>query len=126
MGQIKGKQIKKAAKEIVEKYYIKLDNDFYHNRTVVEDVSEISSYRLRNKVSGYVTRLFNRISKGPVKGLKIKKHEEERKKLESLIPKESFLDEEVVFVDKVTFKMLKETGLDFPSIREEEEIEFLE
>lgn len=127
MGQIKGNQIKKAAKEIVEKYYIKLDNDFYHNKLIVEDVSEISSNRLRNKVAGYVTRLFNRTSLGVVKGLRIKKHEEERKKLESLIPKESFLNEERVFVDKITFEMLKKTGLDFPSINmEDEAMEFIE
>ncbi|KAF7703936.1 40S ribosomal protein S17 [Cucumispora dikerogammari] len=125
MGQIKGKQIKKAAKEIVEKYYIKLDNDFYHNRLVVEDVSEISSNRLRNKVAGYVTRLFKRTSTGAVKGLRIKKHEEERKKLESLIPKKSYLHEESVFVDKDTLEMLTKQGLNFPSIKPEDIIEVI-
>merc|ERR1711974_211908 len=125
MGQTKGKHIKKAAKEIVEKYYIKLDTDFYQNRLVVEDYAKISSIKLRNKVAGYVTRLIKRTAKGQVKGLRIKRHEEERKKLESLIPKESFLDEERVYVDSTTFDMLASHGLDFPSVNLEEEIEVL-
>lgn len=36
MGRIKNKTVKRAAREIVEKYYGKLTNDFYLNKKIVE------------------------------------------------------------------------------------------
>lgn len=111
MGQIKGKSVKKAAKRIVEKHYIRLNDDFYNNKLVIKEVAEIATKKLTNKVAGYVTTLIKRTLKGPVKGLYIKQHEEQLKKLEQYVPKVSYLDEEVVFVDTETLKMIKEYGI---------------
>lgn len=110
MGRIRNKVIKRAAKQIVEKYYTKLDTDFHFNKRVTEDVAIIQSKRLKNKVAGYVTVLMKRIQNGHVKGIYIKKHEEERERKENFIPKKSILDEEKVYVDGLTQKMIDEYG----------------
>nr|7QCA_SR0 Chain SR0, eS17 SR0 [Spraguea lophii 42_110]7QJH_RR0 Chain RR0, eS17 [Spraguea lophii 42_110]7QJH_SR0 Chain SR0, eS17 [Spraguea lophii 42_110]8BR3_SR0 Chain SR0, eS17 [Spraguea lophii 42_110]8P5D_SR0 Chain SR0, eS17 [Spraguea lophii 42_110]8P60_RR0 Chain RR0, 40S ribosomal protein S17 [Spraguea lophii 42_110]8P60_SR0 Chain SR0, 40S ribosomal protein S17 [Spraguea lophii 42_110] len=108
MGQIKGKSVRTASKVIVERYFNRLTNDFYDNRNVVIDVAEIRSKKLRNKVSGCVTKLYKRVKKNGVPGLYIKEHEEEREKKESFIPKISILDEDKVEVDEVTMEMINQ------------------
>lgn len=90
---------------------MKLDLDFHMNKRVTEDVAIISSKRLKNKVAGYVTVLMKRIQKGHVKGVYIKKHEEERERKENFIPKKSFLDVDHVEVDQTTMRMIKEYKL---------------
>ncbi|KAM0676338.1 hypothetical protein GVAV_000303 [Gurleya vavrai] len=110
MGRIRNKIIKRAAKQIVEKYYMKLDTDFHFNKRVTEDVAIIQSKRLKNKVAGYVTVLMKRIQTGHVKGIYIKKHEEERERKENFIPKKSILDEPNIYVDSLTMKMIHQYG----------------
>lgn len=111
MGRIRNKVIKRAAKQIIERHYSRLDSDFHHNKRVAEDVAVIQSKRLKNKVAGYVTVLMKRIQKGHVKGIYIKKHEEERERKENFIPKKSILDDEVINVDEVTMKMIRDYKL---------------
>ncbi|RVD90692.1 40S ribosomal protein S17 [Tubulinosema ratisbonensis] len=108
MGQVKNKTVKNAAATIVEKFYSKLSNDFYHNKLVVRDVTQIHTKKLRNQVIGYVTRLYKRIQKGTVKSIYIKKHEEERIKKENLVPSKSVMDVDKVEVDPVTMQMIKD------------------
>ena len=55
MGKIRTRTVKKAAKQIVEKYYDRLCLDFQVNKRVCDDVAEIPSRRLRNQIAGYVT-----------------------------------------------------------------------
>lgn len=59
-----------------------------------------------------MTKLVKRVQKNGVKGLYIKKHEEERERRENFIPKVSFLDTEKVLVDNVTEQMIKEYGFE--------------
>lgn len=106
MGQIKIKSVKKAAKQIVEKYYVYLNEDFYHNKKVVGDFAQIQSKRTLNKVAGRVTHVVKCVLKGTAKGLYIKKHEEDREKKENYLPKQSFLDSDKVVVDEITMKMI--------------------
>jgi small subunit ribosomal protein S17e len=106
MGRVRNKVVKRAARSIVEKYYMKLDTDFHHNKRVTEDVAIIHSKRIKNKVAGYATRLMRRVQKGVVKGIYIKKQEEERERRENFIPKKSILDVECVEVDPVTMQMI--------------------
>lgn len=110
MGRIRNKVVKRAAKQIVEKHYIRLDTDFHLNKRVTEQVAIIQSKRLRNKVAGYVTVLMKRIQKGFVKGICIKKHEEERERKENFIPKKSILEDEFIRVDDVTMQMIEDFG----------------
>ena len=41
MGRIKNKVVKRASKDIVEKFYGKLTDDFYLNKKVVEQIAEV-------------------------------------------------------------------------------------
>lgn len=100
--------MKRAGEKIVAKYYMRLDNDFHHNKLVVNDVSEIPTKRLRNQVAGFVTHLYSRVQKGKVKKIFIKKHEEERERRENMIPSNSIMDTEKIEVDDVSMQMIKD------------------
>jgi small subunit ribosomal protein S17e len=110
MGRVSNKVVKRAAKQIVEKQYSRLTLDFYHNRSIIADVAEIPSKTLRNKVSGYATRLMKRIRYGKVKGISIKIQEEERERRENYVPTESIVDLERIEVDPVSMAMVEASG----------------
>merc|ERR1719258_416116 len=65
MGRVRTKTVKRTARLIVEKYYGKLTLDFQVNKKIAEEVAEIQSKRLRNKIAGFTTHLMKRIQKGP-------------------------------------------------------------
>lgn len=77
---------------------------------VVQDVAIIYSKKLRNRVAGYVTRLYKRVQNGTANKVYIKLHEEERERKEAFIPKNSVVDIERVDVDSVTYEMIKQYG----------------
>ena len=72
MGGVRNKNIKRAAKKLVEIYFGKLTSDFDFNKRIIDEVAVIQSKRLRNQIAGYTTHLVRRISKGPVKGISLK------------------------------------------------------
>ena len=72
MGRIKNKTVKRAARELIEKYYYKLTNDFDLNKMILQQVADVPSKRVRNKIAGFTTHLMRRIQKGPVKGVSLK------------------------------------------------------
>ena len=80
MGRVRTKTVKRSARQIVEKYYQQLTMDFDSNKRVVDEVAEIPSKRMRNKIAGFVTHLMQRIRRGPVRGISLKLQEEEREK----------------------------------------------
>jgi small subunit ribosomal protein S17e len=49
--------VKKAAREIVERYPDKFTTDFEENKRLLNSLLDISSIRLRNRIAGYITRL---------------------------------------------------------------------
>ena len=55
MGRVRTKTVKRTARLIVEKYYGKLTLDFQINKKIAEEVAEIQSKRLRNKIAGFTT-----------------------------------------------------------------------
>merc|ERR1712151_219628 len=109
MGKIRTKTVKKAAKQIVEKYYDRLCLDFQVNKRVCDDVAEIPSKRMRNQIAGYVTRLMKRVERAPkgVKGISLKLQEEQREKQLDFVPEHSALDTGTFKVDIHTRNMLK-------------------
>ena len=76
MGRIKNKTVKRASREVIEKYYYKLTNDFDYNKLILKQVAEIPTKRLRNKIAGFTTHLMSRIQRGPVRGISLKIQEE--------------------------------------------------
>lgn len=47
--------MKKASRQIIERYYNRLTLDFHTNKRVAEEVAVIQSKRLRNKIAGFTT-----------------------------------------------------------------------
>ena len=114
MGRVRTNLIKKAAKNVIEKYFSRLTLDFDTNKRVVDEVAKVPSKRIRNKISGFITHLIKRIARGPVRGISLKLQEEEREARLDFIPEHSVLDVEKVDVDDDTHNMLR--SLDFPAI----------
>ena len=116
MGKIRTKTVKRAAKQVVEKYFVKLGQDYYVNKRIVVDVTQGTSKKLKNKISGYTTHIMKRLARGPVRGISLKLQEEERERRMDFVPEVSFVDQRIqdgITVDNTTMKMLKhiETGI---------------
>ena len=58
-GRVRTKTVKKASRQIIEKYYNRLTLDFHTNKRVAEEVAVIQSKRLRNKIAGFTTVSFS-------------------------------------------------------------------
>eukprot|EP00927_Polykrikos_kofoidii_P040187 TRINITY_DN3439_c0_g1_i1.p1 TRINITY_DN3439_c0_g1~~TRINITY_DN3439_c0_g1_i1.p1 ORF type:complete len:132 (+),score=26.58 TRINITY_DN3439_c0_g1_i1:85-480(+) len=112
MGRVRTKTVKKAARVIVEKYYAKLTLDFQMNKKIAEEVANIPSKRLRNKIAGFTTHLMKRIQRGPVRGISLKLQEEERERRMEYVPERSEVDVDIIQVDADTRDMLKELDMD--------------
>jgi small subunit ribosomal protein S17e len=116
MGKIRTKTVKRASRQVVEKYYNKLGQDYYVNKRVVLDVTVATSKKLKNKIAGYTTHIMKRLARGPVKGISLKLQEEERERRMDFVPEVSWVDQKIqdgLNVDKATFRMLSkmETGV---------------
>jgi len=58
MGRIRTTFVKAIGLKIYEKYKDKFTNDFQKNKKSLEEVSEMNSKKLKNVISGYITKLF--------------------------------------------------------------------
>mgnify|MGYP001626148906 CR=1 FL=1 len=50
-------RIRKLAEELLEQYREKFTNNFEENKKVLNEIAEVKSKYLRNKVAGYITRI---------------------------------------------------------------------
>ncbi len=57
MGRIKTALIKRIATELYTKHPDKFTNDFEQNKKLVEELTIITSKKLRNTIAGYITRM---------------------------------------------------------------------
>lgn len=64
MGKVRTEQVKRIARELLDKYPSKFTADFEANKQLVNEYTNISSIKLRNRVAGYTARLA-RIMSGP-------------------------------------------------------------
>jgi small subunit ribosomal protein S17e len=99
--------VKRAARQLVERHYHKMTMDFDVNKRVLDEVSEVPSKRVRNKIAGYSARLMRRIQRGPVRGISLKLQEEERERRLDFLPEVSFADKTSIEIDAPTRSMLK-------------------
>ncbi|MBU2634309.1 MAG: 30S ribosomal protein S17e [Nanoarchaeota archaeon] len=60
MGRIRTKLIKRIAKNLVVKDRTKFTKDFEKNKKPVEKQANIPSKKLRNMITGYVTKLIKK------------------------------------------------------------------
>merc|ERR1712232_1082430 len=112
MGRVRTRTVKRSARTIVEKYYSQLTLDFQMNKKMGDEVADIPSKRMRNKIAGFSTHLMKRIQKGPVRGISLKLQEEERERRMEYVPDKSEVDVESIKICPDTRDMLKELGMD--------------
>ncbi|KAL8437487.1 hypothetical protein ACSSS7_000869 [Eimeria intestinalis] len=96
-GRVRTKTVKRAARQIVEKYYAKLTLDFQVNKKIAEEVALIPSKRVRNKVAGFIT-------------------EEERERRMDFVPDKSELDVATISIDQDTAEMLQALNISLPNV----------
>merc|ERR1712110_924326 len=110
MGRVRTKTVKRASRALIEKYYGKLTNDFHVNKRIIDDISQIQTKRLRNKIAGFTTHLMKRIEKGPVRGISLRLQEEERERKMDFIPERSEIQVEHIDArnDRVLKQMIKD------------------
>merc|ERR1711966_148670 len=107
MGRVRTKTVKRASRQIIEKYYSRLTMDFQTNKKIAEEVAIIPTKSLRNKIAGFTTHLMKRIQRGPVRGISLKLQEEERERRMDFVPEVSAVDTDVIEVDPETKAMLR-------------------
>ena len=56
MGRVRPTYIKRVAIELVRTYSDRFNEDFDHNKSVVEELTDVESLTMRNRITGYVTR----------------------------------------------------------------------
>ena len=67
LGNIRQTFIKNIAIDLTKKYPNQLKHDdFQHNKKKVEELSDVGSKLLRNRIAGYITRYLTSQSKGKV------------------------------------------------------------
>ena len=56
MGRVRPTYIKRVAIELVINYSDRFNEDFDHNKSIVEELTDVESLTMRNRITGYVTR----------------------------------------------------------------------
>ena len=112
MGRVRTKTVKRAARQLIEKFYPKMSLDFHYNKRVLDDVAIVPSKRIRNKIAGYASKLMRRIQKGPVRGISLKLQEEEREKRMETGAKKDYFNVDKYNPDDATQEMLEKLGLE--------------
>ena len=57
MGKVRTETVKRAARELIERFPERFGSDYESNKAAVNGVLNAPSKRLRNRIAGYVTRL---------------------------------------------------------------------
>jgi hypothetical protein len=81
-----------------------------------DEIAELPSKRMRNKIAGYITHLMKRIQRGPVRGISLKLQEEERERRMDFVPEVSAIEMEKIEVDQDTKDLLASLELKLPGV----------
>jgi small subunit ribosomal protein S17e len=55
MGNVRPTYIKRVAIELVKKHGDRFTGDFQHNKRTVQELTDVTSEKLRNRIAGYIT-----------------------------------------------------------------------
>ncbi|MCD6559827.1 30S ribosomal protein S17e [Palaeococcus sp. (in: euryarchaeotes)] len=66
MGNIRQGFIKRTARELFDRYPNEFTKDFEHNKKKVEELTNITSKTIRNRVAGYITKLVRMKEEGKI------------------------------------------------------------
>jgi small subunit ribosomal protein S17e len=55
LGKVKTEQIKRLAKELIERYPSKFSKSFDENKKAVNELTKGTTPRIRNQIAGYIT-----------------------------------------------------------------------
>jgi small subunit ribosomal protein S17e len=61
LGKVRTEQVKRIARQLLDRYPNKFTADFENNKKLVDALTNISSTKLRNRIAGYTARLVNTI-----------------------------------------------------------------
>jgi small subunit ribosomal protein S17e len=56
LGNIRSTYIKRVAIELVRRYPDAFTSDFQHNKMKVQELTDVTTAMMRNRIAGYVTR----------------------------------------------------------------------
>jgi small subunit ribosomal protein S17e len=57
LGKIRPSYIKKISRILMERFPEKVNSDFENNKKIVDNLTNVSSNKLRNRIAGYITHL---------------------------------------------------------------------
>ncbi|MCL2032323.1 MAG: 30S ribosomal protein S17e [Methanomassiliicoccaceae archaeon] len=60
MGRIRPTYIKRVAIELIAKYPQAFNGDFENNKEMVNNLTDVYSVKMRNRIAGYITRYKSR------------------------------------------------------------------
>ncbi|MDR2698670.1 MAG: 30S ribosomal protein S17e [Candidatus Methanoplasma sp.] len=60
MGRIRPTYIKRVAIELLNKYPQAFNRDFENNKVMVNNLTDVYSVKMRNRIAGYITRYMSR------------------------------------------------------------------
>ena len=66
MGKIRQGFIKRVARELVDRYPNEFTTDFEHNNKKVQELTNVTSKKIRNRIAGYVTKLMRMKKEGKI------------------------------------------------------------
>jgi len=63
MGRICPNYVKRAARQLLERYPDRFSSDYKQNNKVLGEVADIGSHSMRNKIAGYIATLMKQRQK---------------------------------------------------------------
>ncbi|WP_297487840.1 30S ribosomal protein S17e [Thermococcus sp.] len=66
MGNIKQTFIKRVARELFDRYPDQFMADFEYNKKKVEELTNVTSKTIRNRIAGYITKLVRMKEEGKI------------------------------------------------------------
>lgn len=57
MGNVRPDHIKNLARKLLDRFPKRFNSDFENNKTMVDEFTDVTSKKIRNRTAGYITHL---------------------------------------------------------------------